>query len=207
MYRQMHEHGDQILNISAEKIFAGRSLLKHVERIKTIINILGSKTILDYGAGKGKQYEPRSIKLSNGKKYPDIPTYWGVERVTCYDPAFPPYSTLPNGKFDGVICTDVLEHCPEQDIPWIIEELFSFAREFVFVDAVCIPSKKRLPNGENAHCTIRPPNWWKAKLDAAVADHPGLRFFALVDTIENSQIRKTLIRGKSSPAPTAVRPE
>ncbi len=201
MYRDMHEHGEQFLNIPPEKTFGGQSLFRQAKRIKAIIDILGSKTILDYGAGKGKQYEPRELTVSDAKKYPDIASYWSVETVTCYDPAYAPFSTLPVGKFDGVICTDVLEHCPEEDVPWIIEELFSFAREFVYINVACYPAKKRLPNGENAHCTIKPPQWWKAWLDAAVARHPGLRYFTVADTIQNGKHHGIMFGGKSYPVP------
>jgi hypothetical protein len=66
-----------------------------------------------------------------------------------------PFSALPEGRFDGVVCTDVLEHCPEEDLPWIVGELFGYARLFVFANVACYPAAKKLPNGENAHCTIR----------------------------------------------------
>ena len=60
-----------------------------------------------------------------------------------------------------MICTDVLEHCPEDDVPWIVDELFGYANMFVFANVACYPAHKVLPNGENAHCTIQPPEWWE----------------------------------------------
>jgi hypothetical protein len=41
------------------------------------------------------------------------------------------------------------------------------------------PAKKLLPNGENAHCTIEPPEWWKAHFDRALGQRPGLRYYAV----------------------------
>ena len=29
-------------------------------------------------------------------------------------------------QFDGVVCTDVLEHFPEDDLTWIVEETVRF---------------------------------------------------------------------------------
>lgn len=55
-----------------------------------------------------------------------------------------------------MICTDVLEHCPEEDIPWIVDELFAFARKFVYANIACFPARKQLPSGGNAHCTVKP---------------------------------------------------
>jgi hypothetical protein len=54
-----------------------------------------------------------------------------------------------------VISTDVLEHCPGKvNVPWIVDEMFGYATRFVFANVAVIPAGKRLPNGENAHCTI-----------------------------------------------------
>ncbi len=68
-----------------------------------------------------------------------------MKAIALYDPAYTPYMALPQGKFTmASICTDVLEHCPEQDIPWILSELFSYATRFVFANIACYPAKKTL---------------------------------------------------------------
>jgi hypothetical protein len=93
-----------------------------------------------------------------------------VDFVRCYDPSYPPYSKRPDETFDAVICTDVLEHCPEDDLEWIIADLFGFARKLVFAVAACYPALTHLPNGENAHCTVRPASWWHSKFQQIGAD-------------------------------------
>ena len=100
-----------------------------------------------------------------------IPAWWGVE-VRCYDPAYPKFAELPTGRFDGVISTDVLEHCPEEDMPWILGELFGYANRFVFANVACFPARKHLPNGQNAHCTIRPLKWWRQLLSEIARPRP-----------------------------------
>ena len=92
-----------------------------------------------------------------------------VSSIRCYDGAYPPFTTLPVGTFDAVICTDVLEHIPEEDIPWILDELFGYAEKLLYVNIACYPAKAILPNGENAHCTIKPVEWWREHLLAASA--------------------------------------
>ena len=149
MYRDMHEHGARNENIPADETFDGRSLSAHAETIKTIIEVMGSKTIFDYGAGKGTQYRPWKIETPDGT-FSDIQSFWGVDSITCFDPGYPPFDTLPDNRFDGVVSTDVLEHCPREDVPWIINEIFSFADEFVYLNVACYPARKTLPNGENA---------------------------------------------------------
>ena len=55
-----------------------------------------------------------------------------------------------------------MEHCPEEDIPWILDEIFQHAKKFVYVNIACYPAQKTLPDGQNAHCTIKPKEWWEA---------------------------------------------
>jgi hypothetical protein len=174
MYRQMHQQGEQFLGIPPEDTFPGFSLDAQIDRIKNLIVRTGSQTILDYGCGKGQQYEPRVITGASGGRWPSVIGFWDVEEIACYDPCYEPYRKLPEGKFDGVISTDVLEHCPEQDVPWIIDEIFGHATRFVFANVACYPARKRLPSGENAHCTIKPVDWWQDLIRGIAARHPGL---------------------------------
>jgi hypothetical protein len=74
--------------------------------------------------------------------------------LTLFDPAYLPYSIRPAGKFDLVVCTDVLEHCSDEDVPWIVEDLLGHCGRFLYANIAFHPAKKTLSNGENAHCTI-----------------------------------------------------
>ncbi len=184
-YREMHVHGAIDQNITPENTFPGKSLFDHAPKIKEIISILGSKTILDYGAGKGMQYQPMQIGDGDGRSFSSMQALWNVESISCYDPGFEPFNTLPEGRFDGVVSTDVLEHCPREDLPWIIAEIFGFAREFVYLNVACYAAVKTLPNGENAHCTVEPIDWWLRIFDTAVSQHPHLRYFAAFDIVDS----------------------
>jgi len=174
MYRDMHQRGERFLGLAPEATFTGRSLEKEAPRIKRLIDRTGALTLLDYGSGKGRQYDPKRFVVPGEGEWDGVIDYLGVDEVTCFDPGYPPYSKLPTTRFDGVVCTDVLEHCPEEDVDWIIDEIFSFAERFVYLAIACYPADKRLPSGENAHCTIRPPEWWRAVVDRATAERPGL---------------------------------
>jgi hypothetical protein len=172
-YRRLHVEGERFLGIGPADTFPGLSLPPQAARVKRLITSTGAANILDYGSGKGRQYE-RKIRAEDGCSYEGIQDYWGVDFIQCYDPGYGPYSKLPDGRFDGVVCTDVLEHCPEEDIDWILAELFAYATRFVFATVACYPARKRLPSGENAHITIQPPAWWEARFAAATAGHSEL---------------------------------
>jgi hypothetical protein len=176
LYKEMHEHGEQAAGRPAEKTYAGMSCRPQAPHVKAMVEQYGARTILDYGSGKGRQYEPMEISDDDGRVFNDLQSYWGVESIHCYDPGFAKFSRLPEGKFDGVISTDVLEHCPEEDMPWILEEIFSYASRFVFANVACYPASKQLPTGENAHCTVRDAAWWKDLIGRIAARHPGVRY-------------------------------
>lgn len=179
MYRQLHLHGDASAARAAAQTFDGRSLRPQAPRIKRLIERTDARRILDYGSGKGVQYEMKFAVRDQGE-WDSVLDYWAVDEVVCFDPAYPPYSRLPEGSFDGVIATDVLEHCPEEDVEWILGEMFSYATRFVYATIACYPAQKRLPNGENAHCTIRPAEWWAARFTRQAAERPGVEWEAWV---------------------------
>lgn len=194
-YQLMHLQGETHLGIPPEQTFPGASLPKEAARIKRLIKDTGAKTILDYGAGKGQQYWPRRmLDEQEGIDYPDVRSFWGVQDIRCYDPGFKPFTELPTGTFHGVICTDVLEHCPEEDIPWILGELFGFAEKFVYLNVACFPARKRLPSGGNAHCTIKPVKWWEEQLRSAQRPTPDVRCEARLAYIKAGEMKERVIQ-------------
>ncbi len=175
-YRQLHVEGEKQLGTPPGETFSGKSLGPHAERIRRLLARTGSTSLLDYGCGKAILHKVGAIEDEAGKTYPSLLAYWGLKSVTLYDPAYLPYSTLPQGKCDAVICTDVLEHCPQEDIPWIVEELFGYANRLVFANIACYPAQKILPSGENAHCTIQPAGWWQELIAHICAQFTGVRY-------------------------------
>tara|TARA_R100000656_G_scaffold63094_1_gene48520 strand:- start:700 stop:1272 length:573 start_codon:yes stop_codon:yes gene_type:complete len=146
-------------------------MLRHNSRqIEKLIKETESKTLLDYGCGKGLQYF-----VDNEHKN------WGV-MPTLYDPGIEKFSTLPDNLFDGVISTDVMEHIPECDIQETLGWIFKRARLFVFLAISTRPAVTILPNGENAHCTVQPIEWWHEQIMNANTDN----IYAHLKTYGNS---------------------
>ena len=139
-YKQFH--ADQNTN------YPGNNLKPQLQHILDLIKDMKPETLLDFGCGKGQQY-------SKWKHHEDM----GI-MPTLYDPAVPEFETLPDGPFDGIISTDVLEHIPEEQIPETINMITKRADKFVFLAIATSPAIAILPNGENAHCTLKPMSWW-----------------------------------------------
>jgi hypothetical protein len=179
LYSTMHsdgaiEHADGFSSkLKAADVFIGKSLLRHIYQVRKLAIACNAKTAIDYGCGKASLYITDNFSKTFGSQYQSINEFWGVSKITLYDPGVPAYSERPGEPSDGLICTDVLEHIPEEDIDWVLDECFGLARHFVYMSIASYPAQKLLPNGWNAHLTIKPPNWWKAKFDRASARWAG----------------------------------
>jgi SAM-dependent methyltransferase len=144
-YKELHKN----------KEFYEHSVLSlHKESIRQFLSNRGCTTILDYGCGKGNQYHVEKIHES---------TFYGI-MPSLYDPAVEEYSNLPEGKFDAVISTDVLEHIEEQDLDSVFEEIYSKADKFVYLGICNSPANAILQDGRNAHVTQKPIDWWVEKI-------------------------------------------
>ncbi|WP_339850827.1 class I SAM-dependent methyltransferase [uncultured Nisaea sp.] len=179
LYKSMHAEGFErnedgvVANVRAEEAYPGQQLLSHIGRIRELINKHGAATVLDYGCGKGAQYRTVQLRDQNGKTG-TVQQYWGVSEIRLYDPGVPSFSRLPKAASDGVVCTDVLEHIPEADLPWVVGELYSLSRKFVYAAIACYPARAILPSGDNAHETVQSPDWWQELFTRVGRDYPGI---------------------------------
>ena len=157
VYKKLHLEGTKF--DSPENTFDGKSLKFFFNPIKQIIDSSYSKSLIDFGCGKAKYYNEEII--INNTQYKNITSYWKINDYFLYDPGVKIFSTYPTNKADGVICVDVVEHIPEQDVINFIEELFRLAKKFVFIVIACYPAKKQLPDGRNVHLSIKEVDEWK----------------------------------------------
>lgn len=142
---------------ATKKTFSGNGCLKYAKTIIDLARSVGATSGLDYGCGKGNQYA-KLIEIDG--KSATLEEHLGFP-VMKFDPAVPQFAERKRlTPRDIVWCTDCLEHIPEEDIRWVANDLSSFAVKALFVTVATYPAKKRLPNGENAHITQKPAEWW-----------------------------------------------
>lgn len=189
-YQKMHRIAEQ-----QSDVFSGwTSLWRVLPHLRAFIHQNGPvHSLLDYGGGRGKQYNIGEIYFPERHTNQSISQFLDVQNITCWDPGRDRGSP-PSGKFDMVICIDVLEHCDSADLPWIISSLFSRARRAVFVQIACYPAGKTLPNGENCHCTVEAPQWWQALFADIARNFPSIRYKALTSARAND-LRFTAFEG------------
>ncbi len=180
-YRAVHRSGFRSIGLSSAETFDGSSLFPHIEEIGRLIEATGSKTVLDFGSGKGLAYTERYPVLASGARPADIKSYWVVDSIACYDPGVPEFSIYPDRSFDALISTDVLEHIPERDVNWVLRSFFELASKAVFANIASYPAQKTLPNGWNAHVTIKPPEWWRERIERAAVGWSGRYVFKVLE--------------------------
>ncbi len=137
--------------------FWGNNILQHEAEIRRLVQQTGAHTLMDYGCGRGDPWRG------------GLAQRLGCSSHFLYDPAFRTHDVLPKqgAHFDGVLCSDVLEHVPENEVPAFVQSLFDYADRFVWASVCCRPAKKKLPDGTNMHVTVRPMEWWHAQFRAA----------------------------------------
>lgn len=152
-YRKLHE----------QKAFAGMTLAKFADPVAKSLRWIDAKSVLDYGSGSGVSWE-RSPKLAEAKKR--------LKTLAMYDPGIPGKDELPQGKFDAVLCFDVLEHVPEEEVPETLKNIFERAERLVVMSFCPRGSKKKLPStGQDVHVTQKPREWWERQISSVNLSH------------------------------------
>ncbi|MES2634014.1 MAG: methyltransferase domain-containing protein [Pseudomonadota bacterium] len=134
-YQEMH--GARFYGSSATEL--------HLESAAKVVRQLQPATILDWGCGRS-----------------DIAShFWrdGERRIERHDPAIHQYRRVPPGRFDLVLCCDVMEHVPMAEVDRVLMSIKEKGDRVFFTISTKL-ARAKLPDGRNAHCTILTRNEW-----------------------------------------------
>ena len=126
------------------------------------------KTVLDYGAG-GSDWDAPNFEPTNGES---AKQFFDVKKVTAFEPS---RNQMKKIESDCVVCMDVLEHIFITDVPNLVDELFSLTKKLLVINVACYKALALLPNGENAHITVRGADWWKGVIDSKAVNYPEIK--------------------------------
>lgn len=134
-YSQSVELGKQFqLNNSS---WGGDDCKNYHNQIRVLMDKHNAKTVLDYGCGKGRQYQnlvPFGLPTGQNTNPMTFKTRINAESVYCFDPCIKEFELEPEGRqFDAVICTQVLGSIPDADIGWLRDKIMNYATKFVFI--------------------------------------------------------------------------
>jgi hypothetical protein len=118
----------------------------HAGAVRTFLQQLNGRTVLDYGCGRGT--------LANAL---------AGTKVFEYDPGIKGKDALPKPA-DVVACTDVLEHIEPESLDAVLRHIYHLAAKGAYLVISTRPARELLPDGRNAHLIVKPPEWWLAEL-------------------------------------------
>lgn len=144
----------QYKEIHASGRYASRTD-KRMPIVAPLVAVVRPRSILDYGSGKSQM----ALNIPS----PDL------EVRDRFDPAVPEISRVPRERYDMVTCMDVLEHLDDAEIDPFLRHIASLTPNAVLA-VTTVAAKTILPNGENAHATIRPAGWWVDRVRAVFPD-------------------------------------
>lgn len=124
----------------------GTSAYLYFDAIAKEVIALNPSSVLDFGCG-------RSDLAAH---------FWrdGARRIAKFDPAIPQFKEMPEGEFDLVLCTDVMEHILMADIDRVLAEIRAKTKNAIFTISMK-PARAKLPDGRNAHVSLLNASEWR----------------------------------------------
>jgi len=176
LYEKMAREGyDRSDGQRIECAFSGFELRAYRQQIRPILNNHSVSTILDYGCG-GSDWRSVGFDDTSGRSAIE---YFNLHNAYRYEPARDLDERQP---VDCVVSFDMLEHIFISDVPSVLRDMFSYALKLLVLNVACYPAKAKLPNGENAHITVRPPHWWKGMIDTISIEYPSVSVYLFCST-------------------------
>lgn len=140
---------EQYKLLHQQKKYGATSEKRH-SQIHSIVASFQPEAFLDYGAGQSNTY--KAFESSRCASY-------------AFDPAIPTRSVIPDAFFTTtyeqrfILCSHVLEHLDEAEIEPVLRDIRQLGPTVFFIVPTTV-ARQVLPNGENAHATVKGETWW-----------------------------------------------
>jgi hypothetical protein len=128
----------------------GVASVQYAPMVAEIMEAVGTRELLDYGAGKGRL--GTTLNSMFDEKFV----------IHHYEPAVPEWSKPP-APCNFVACIDVLEHIEPDLIDNVLDDLKRVTAGVGFFSVDTNPAQKILRDGRNAHLIQKPASWWLPK--------------------------------------------
>ena len=182
LYEEMAAKGiDRVDGTRKEKVYNDFQLRKFRHICKHQISNEKIKTVLDYGGG-GSDWDAPGFDTGTKQS---AKQFFQLQSVHTFEPA---RGLMEKKKADCVVCMDVLEHIFIEDIPKVVSELFALSKKLLVVNVACYKAAALLPNGENAHITVRGADWWKGVFDVISSNYKNIEVFLICSNTFSSGV-------------------
>ena len=176
MYAAMARDGyDRVDQKRVEVAFADFELRPYRDYVRSLFSQHAVASVLDYGCGGSDWHSAGFDEATNLSAVENF----GLQSAYRYEPA---RGLDERQRVDCVLSFDVLEHIFIVDVPRVLRDIFSSATKLVILNVACYPAAAKLPNGENAHVTVRDPVWWKGMVDGVSVEFPDVAVCLICST-------------------------
>lgn len=165
--------------VKPEDMFANGEFAKEAPTIKKLMEKNDCRSLINFGCGNPDAFfkHPfidKSSTIDKGgvamnPRHKSVWSYLGKPYIKMYDPGIEELNVYPDFPAEMLVCTDVLEHIPAQDVPWFLDELLKLTTKVLHVSVHLGPAVTILPDGRNAHVCVRPRDWWRQQITKAEA--------------------------------------
>ena len=165
LYAKMAEEGYETRRgPRVENAYSDQEAAKFRLELKPLFEEHAIRSVLDYGGG-GTDWRDKPVPEGGS-----LADFLGIEEYRVFEPA---RAVDARGKkADAVVCFDVMEHIYVADVGYVLSDLFAQAGRLVVVNVAGYRANALLPNGENAHITIRSAQWWQGALEVIASAYP-----------------------------------
>lgn len=148
----------------------GIALVRHRKAIHCLIHETGARTLIVWVSRQSSTHQGTSAGEPAGDA-------WRTLFEDCNSSYYDPLSgrSLGENTYDGVVSIDSMTRCPEDDVPWMLDEMFGSARRFVYV----VAAPGRFSGGRSdkgAHPVVQDPDWWRGQMISAARRHGEVRW-------------------------------
>lgn len=122
------------------------------------------------------KYAPEELRPKENLSPPEQQT------VSCYDLVLLLETGRSKKPIADVVSTAVLDYLPDEDVPWVLDQLFRSARRKVAVTVTTATRATVLDHAIDVTHRPRPESWWMAQLEAVGCHHPEKHWQLIVHT-------------------------
>jgi len=153
------------LAVTSPRVASARTSTGRAESktVREWVTKVGAHSVLEFGMGVG-------IGVA-GEATDEIARKREGTSLVRFDPTAEG-ARLPAGRFDAIICTHALEHLLDDDVVWVLAELFGRANKLVHVTVHQAPTTGVLGKLGRKRRAAREPAWWFDRIREAAVLYP-----------------------------------
>ena len=105
-----------------------------------------------------------------------------VRSIQHMDPLADSPGKIARAKFDAVLCTNLLEFVPDDDVPWLLEQLFTRASQLLYCRVGDLPAASQSAHIDHPRPWRRNTEWWHYQFHLVGRRHPEVRWQLHLET-------------------------